>query len=196
MIEMCQTNYQNSPSDLKKIDEFERTYRSQDAIKWYTTNSFLHRLINNSLRLENIDTLFKLRYYIYDLHNQLAQLQIQYIQALPTDQSVLTLYRGQRMTITELERLRKSVEPLISMNSFLSTTTNVEAAIFFAGDGSLDNLESEASVRYQITADTRLPHSIPFAKIDYLSVYKNEGEVLFSMASAFRIDQVEQYGDL
>ena len=196
MIEMCQKNYQNSPSDLKKIDEFERTYRSQDAIKWYTSGSFLHRLINNSLRFEDIDTLFKLRYYIYDLHNQLAQLQIQYIETLSADQSVLTLYRGQRMTIIELKKLQKNVDTLISMNSFLSTTTNAEAAIFFAGDGSLDNPETEVSVLYQITVDTRLPHSIPFAKIDYLSVYENEDEVLFSMASVFRIDQVEQYGNL
>ena len=76
MIEMCQRNYQKSRSDLNNIGEFKRIYRSQDAVKWYTTDSFLYRLINNSLRFEGIDTLFKLSYYIYDLHNQLAQLQI------------------------------------------------------------------------------------------------------------------------
>ena len=100
------------------------------------------------------------------------------------------------MTITELKKLQKNVDTLISMNSFLSTTTNAEAAIFFAGDGSPDNPETEVSVLYQITVDIRLPHSIPFAKIDYLTVYENEDEVLFSMASVFRIDQVEQYGNL
>ena len=73
MIEMCRLKYSDSLPDLNKIDGFERTYNHQDAAEWYTTDSFLYRLLNNSLRLEDIDTIFKLRYYIYDLHNQLAQ---------------------------------------------------------------------------------------------------------------------------
>ena len=196
MIEMCRLKYVDSPSDLKKIDEFEQTYRHEDASKWYTTDSFLYRLLNNSLRLEDIDTLFKLRYYIYDLHNQLAQLQIPYVRSLPSDKSILTLYRGQRMTITELNKLQENVGKLISKNSFLSTTSDVTAAIFFSGDGSLDNPDGEASVLYEITVDTKIPHMIPFARIDYLSVYEDEDEFLFSMASVFQIEQVEQYGNL
>jgi hypothetical protein len=70
MIEMCQTKYADSPIDLKEIEKFKQIYSHQDAAKWYTTDSFLYRLFNDSLRLEDIDTLFKLRYYIYDLHNQ------------------------------------------------------------------------------------------------------------------------------
>jgi hypothetical protein len=196
MIEMCRLKYTDSPVDLRKIDEFEQTYSHRDAIKWYTTDSFLYRLLNNSLRLEDIDTLFKLRYYIYDLHNQLAQLQISYIQSLPINEPILTLYRGQRINITELKKLRENVGKLISMNSFLSTTNDVQAAVFFSGDGSLDNPETEVSVLYQISIDIRVPHSIPFAKVNYVSVYKDEDEVLFSMASVFEIGAVEQYGNL
>jgi hypothetical protein len=96
----------------------------------------------------------------------------------------------------ELEKLHKNVGNLISMNSFLSTTNDVQAAVFFSGDDSLDNPKIEVSVLYQITVDTSVPHSIPFAEIDYLSVYEHEDEVLFSMASVFRIDAVEQYGKL
>ncbi len=185
MIQMCRLKYANSSTDLDKIDEFEQIYRHENAIKWYTTESFLYRLLNKSLRLENIDTLFKLRYYIYDLHNQLAQLQILYIQSLPTNQSILTLYRGQRMNIIELEKFHKNIGRLISMNSFLSTTNDVLAAVFFADDDSLNNPETEVSVFYQITVDTNVSHSILFAKIDYLSVYEDEDEVIFSMASVF-----------
>jgi hypothetical protein len=196
MIEVCRQQYANSSTDLGEIGKFEKTYCHEDAIRWYTTDSFLYRLLNNSLRLEDIDTLFKLRYYIYDLHNQLAQLQISFIQSLLINESILTLYRGQRMKITELAKLRENVGKLISMNNFLSTTNDVVAAVFFSGDGSLDNPETEVSVLYQITVDTNVPHSIPFAKINYLSVYEDEDEVLFSMASVFRIDTVEQYGKL
>ena len=196
MIEMCRSKYADSPVDLKMIDKFEQTYRHQDAAKWYTTDSFLYRLLNNSLRLEDIDTLFKLRYYIYDLHNQLAQLQIPYIQSFPSDKPIITLYRGQRMKIIELNKLRENVGKLISKNSFLSTTNDVQAAIFFSGDGFLDNAETDVSVLYQITIDTSVPHSIPFAKIQYESIFEDEDEVLFSIASVFRIDEVKQNGNL
>jgi hypothetical protein len=196
MIEMCRLKYVDSPVDLRKIDEFEQTYTHQDAAKWYTTDSFLYRLLNNSLRLEDIDTLFKLRYYIYDLHNQLAQLEIPYIQSFPINEPILTLYRGQRMKITELKKLRENVGKLISKNSSLSTTNRVPAAALVSGDGSLDNAETDLSVVYQITINIRVSHSIPFAKIQYKSIFEDEDEVLFSIASVFHIDTVEQYGNL
>jgi hypothetical protein len=46
------------------------------------------------------------------------------------------------MTVIELKKLRKNVGKLISKNSFLSTTNDVQAAVFFPGDGSLDNAET------------------------------------------------------
>ncbi|CAF1409872.1 unnamed protein product [Adineta steineri] len=196
MIEMCRLKYEKSENDLAKINEFERSYRHSDAIEWYTKNSFLYRLLHQALRTEDIDTIFKLRYYIYDLHNQLAQLHTSYLHSLPSDQPILTLYRGQRMKIIELSRLQQNVDKLISMNNFLSTTNNVTAAIFFAGDGCLNDSDEEISVIYQITTDTGVPHSIPFAKIQYKSIFQDEDEILFSMASVFRIDDVEQYGAL
>ncbi|CAF1238414.1 unnamed protein product [Adineta steineri] len=196
MIEMCRSKYENSLTDLEKINEFERSYQHSQAIEWYTTNSFLYRLLHQALRMEDIDTIFKLRYYIYDLHNQLVQLHTSYLHSLPSDQRILTLYRGQRMKITELTRLQENVHKLISMNNFLSTTNNVTAAIFFAGDGCLNDPNGEVSVVHQITIDTSVPHSIPFAKIQYESIFEDEDEVLFSMASVFRIDNVEEYETL
>ncbi|CAF1066608.1 unnamed protein product [Adineta steineri] len=196
MIEMCRLKCENNSADFEKINEFESSYQHSDALEWYTTNSFLYRTLHQALRMEDIDTIFKLRYYIYDLHNQLAQLHTSYLQALPSDQPILTLYRGQRMKTTELTRLQENVDKLISMNNFLSTTNNVTAAVFFAGDGSLNDTDKEISVLYQITIDTSVPHSIPFAKIQYKSIFQDEDEVLFSMASVFRIDNVEKYGAL
>jgi hypothetical protein len=102
------------------------------------------------------------------------------------------------MKVIELKKLRKNVGKLISKNSFLSTTNDVQAAVFFSGDGSLDNAETDISVLYQITIDTHVPHSIPFAQIQYESIFEDEDEdeVLFSIASVFRIDTIEQYGNL
>ncbi|UJR24415.1 hypothetical protein I4U23_005791 [Adineta vaga] len=196
MIEMFQYKYADSPNDLKKIDEFNKTFRKENAIKWYTSDSFLYRILHETLRLEDIDTIFKLRYFIHDLHNLLVELQTPFIQSLHKDQRILTLYRGQRMKMNELKKLQENVGKLISMNSFLSTTNNVQAAVFFAGDGLLEDPTSEVSVIYQITIDLCVAHSIPFSKIDYQSIYEDEEEVLFSMASVFQIDTIEQYGSL
>ncbi|CAF1172911.1 unnamed protein product [Adineta steineri] len=196
MIEICRSKYKNSSDDLEKINEFESSYQHSDAIEWYTTNSFLYRLLHQALRMEDIDSILKLRYYIYDLHNQLAQLHTSYLHSLPSDQPILTLYRGQRMKTTELTRLQENIDKFISMNNFLSTTNDVTAAVFIAGDGFLNDPDEEISVVYQITIDTSVLHSIPFAKIQYESIFQDEDEVLFSMASVFRIDNVEKYGAL
>ncbi|UJR32703.1 hypothetical protein I4U23_020162 [Adineta vaga] len=146
-------------------------YSHQNAIKWYTTGCFLYRLLHETPRLSKKEP-------------------------LSSDKTVLTLYCGQRMKIDELRDHKKNVGKFIAKNSFLFTTSDISAAIFFAGDGALDNAEEEVSVIYQITVDTSVPHSIPFAKVKYLSVYENEDEVLFSMASVFEIENVEQYGSL
>ncbi|CAF3484363.1 unnamed protein product [Rotaria sp. Silwood1] len=144
MIETCRQNYVDSSTDLKRIEEFEHTYRHEDALRWYTADCFLYRLLNESLRKEDIDSIFKLRYFIYDLHNQLAQLQISYIQSLPSDQPILTLYRGQRIKTTQLDQLAANVNNLISMNSFLSTTSDRTAALFFSGHETLNSIHSRS----------------------------------------------------
>jgi hypothetical protein len=196
MIKMCQEQYADSGSDQRSIDQFEKSYQYDDSIRWYTADSFLYRLLHRSIRMENIDHIFKLRYFIHDLHNQLAEQHLPYVQSLPQHQSILTLYRGERMQVAALDALRHNTGQLISMNSFLSTTDDCVAAVFFAGDGALDQPGIEVSVVYQITVDTAIPHSIPFAKIQSQSIYEQEAEVLFSMAAVFRIDEVAQYGSL
>jgi hypothetical protein len=82
---------------------------------------------------------------------------------------------------------------LVSTNSFLSTTSDYEAALFSAGDEYLD--DNFVSVIYKIEVDTTLIHSVPFAKIDYKSIFKDEDEVLFSMAAVFRVGKIEQIKD-
>ncbi|CAF1637541.1 unnamed protein product, partial [Didymodactylos carnosus] len=89
-----------------------------------------------------------------------------------------------------LEKLRNNIGGLVSMNSFLSTTNDREAAIFFAGGGILGNPETHVSVLYEMTIDTSI-QSVPYAKIDYTSIFSDEDEVLFSMASVFKIGEIE-----
>ena len=40
LLEFSRSKYQNDPIELRKIDDFEENYRSEDAAKWYTRDSF------------------------------------------------------------------------------------------------------------------------------------------------------------
>ena len=81
----------------------------------------------------------------------------------------------------------------MSTNSFLSTTRDYQAALFFAGDGYIQG--SYLFVIYEISLHTTVTHSVPFTGIEYKSIYKDEDEVLFSISAVFRIGKTEQIDD-
>ena len=91
------------------------------------------------------------------------------------------------MNLHEIQQMQQAEGNLVSTNSFLSTTNDYEAALFFAGAGNVDT-----SVIYGIEVDITKKHSVPFAQIDYLSIFKEEDEVLFSMGAVFRVGQTKQ----
>ena len=193
MLEMCKAKFASNPAELAYIGIFEKTYIEKNAITWYTKDCFLYRLLNESLWTESIDLIVKLRYFIQDLHNQLAELHSVFLQSLPPGHQMLTLYRGLIMTMSELEKFRQNETNFVSNNSFLSTTRDYEAALFFSGDGRVE--EPQVSVIYKIFVDTSIAHSVPFAAIEYKSIYGDEDEVLFSMAAVFRIGRTKQLDD-
>ncbi|CAF4312562.1 unnamed protein product [Rotaria magnacalcarata] len=177
------------------IDVFAQNYRREDAAYWYSRDWFLFRTLNEALHQENYDTIIKLRCFIRDLHNQLAALQIDYLQSSPHNQPNIVLYRGQTIPRSEIEWLQRYQCSLISMNSFLSTTNSYQAAVFFSGEGTADVDQGYVSVIFEILVDTRLPLNVPFARINYQSIFQDEEEILFSMATTFRIQDVEKIRD-
>ncbi|CAF1217813.1 unnamed protein product [Adineta ricciae] len=193
LLDVCREAYAKDTVELKKIYHFDATYDPRDAIKWYTVDCFLYQLINRALRNENIDWIFKLRYFIHDLHNQLAQMQMEFLRQLPSNQRVLQLYRGLRMHLCELHQLQQNRGQLVSTNTFLSTTSDYEAALAFSGDGNEEG--NSISVIYRIVVDTTMKQSIRFASIDYQSIFKDEDEVLFSMSAVFSVGERKQLRD-
>ncbi|CAF1146970.1 unnamed protein product, partial [Didymodactylos carnosus] len=101
MLDKCRQYYKDNLRQLEKIENFQREYKSSDdAIRWYTAESFLYLSVNNALRSENIDELYTYRFYIVDLCTQLSSIYKQQRQ-LKHDQSELVVYRGQFMTYDE-----------------------------------------------------------------------------------------------
>ena len=192
MINECRLQYKKNISELRKIDDFNNNYTTNNAIAWYTRDCFLYRLLNKAFRTQNIDFIFKYRFFIADLYNQLTVLHSESTFPTNDDEKILTVYRGQWMTRDELRTFQENINELISINTFFSTSMSSEIACGFA-DGVLDHPYLE-SVLMEISIDTTIS-TRPFANVKDLSFLKNENEVLLLAGTIFHVDEVEKNSD-
>lgn len=191
LLTICRRTYANNKEQLKNINEFERHYSSDKAVWWYTKESCFYKMLNKALREQDIDTLFAFRFYITDLYKQLIDLH-----ARPDAPQILRVYRAQCVSIGELHRLHTSVGEFISMNSFLSTTTERErAASFLAQNKSASTTEQSHHVLFEIDIDPLL-QTKPYADISTHSRYPNEHEVLFMLGCIFRMRKIWREGNV
>jgi len=181
LIKLCKNEYQANNAELILVCEFEKDYRSDKALWWYTRDSFLYRMLNKALRIQNIDLLFLFRFVIRDIYQQLKLYQ---------QQSPIRVFRGQVMSIDELNTLRRSINNFISINSFFSTSINRHKALGFLN--STEITSDLFRVLFVIDADPRSIKSKPFADIRSLSYYPDECEVLFMIGSIFRLIKIEE----
>ena len=188
LLKECRREYQDDETELIKIREFEETYHAANVIAWYTRDAFLYRLLNRALRTRDISIIFQFRFVLVDLHNRLSDLHTKYIQSLDQTSS-LTVYRGQGLTVAELNKLKTNIHGQIAMNSFTSTSTSSAIALNFAGNGTGRPLIE--SVLFEIECSIRVSKK-PFANIQEYSYLKTENEVLFTIGTIFRIESVEQ----
>ena len=107
--------------ELKIINEFEKNYSPNRSIWWYTRQSFLYRLLNKALRVQNIDLIYLFRFFIRDIQKQLEKNKCT---------STIRVYRGQLMSKDEIEILKNSIGEFISINSFFSTSLNRQLSSF------------------------------------------------------------------
>ncbi|CAF1436059.1 unnamed protein product [Rotaria sp. Silwood1] len=199
MIAECRKIYHNNESVQKSIDNFEKYYCPIKAFEWYTCDSFVYRLLNKALRTQDIDIIFKFRFFINDLHNQIEELHHRYLDTLDSTMNhQLTVYRGQLLSLTELNVLKRSVNGLISMNSFLSTTLNQELAKVFADTGDTSNKPSSLqSVLFIIDINSMSKETTPFAILkQFWCCQGDEDEVLFSIGAIFKIQSVKQHENM
>ncbi|CAF1215544.1 unnamed protein product [Rotaria sordida] len=150
LIDTCEKYYCNRKHDLIMIERFRATFKPEDAIKWYTTNCFLFRLLNRALRTEDVNLLFAFRFYIIVLCKALVSEK----QKLSSDTD-LKLFQGQKMAVTEFECLQKRIGSFITTNGFLSTSLDADVALMFAGHGAPCQ-ESYCIILFEIQVIERL----------------------------------------
>ena len=158
----------------KKIEDFCLKYKSSSALSYYTEDSFFYRVINSALRQKRYDVIYQYRHAIIDIIKCLRG-------PLPSedDRVSMTLYRGQLISIFELETLKNNVGELVSCPSFLSTSFDKELAKTYSGGGSHDD-PCLASVILRLHLNTGQPIR-PYAWINNSA----EDEVLFSPGTKF-----------
>lgn len=183
----CHRIFAHEQSILRVVDEFDKTYTPQRAVYWYTRVGFLYNLTNQALRQQNIEALLLLHFFIRDLDLQLLTAMDQ----VKTDvwKQQANLYRGQRMSVDEIEDLKASYE-MGFFYSFVSTTKNIEVARMFSGGGQIMKDEPLQPVLFHFECSTlKLTRGV--ANIQHLSDNEAEEEILFSPLYSFSVRHVD-----
>ncbi|CAF2742817.1 unnamed protein product [Rotaria sp. Silwood2] len=188
ILEICKNNYKGNQQEMKIIDEFEKTYKAENAIWWYTRESCFYRMLNKALRVQDFDILFALRFFITDIAKHIKSEYEKFIRT-GDNRNIIRVYRGQIIGNDELELMKNSIGEYLSMNSFLSTSRNRSTALHFTG------LTSEADNVQQILFEIEIdPHlqTKAFADISQISYFQSEDEVLIMLGALFRIEKVNE----
>ncbi len=178
--------FHDNIAEQGKLNCFINDYISTEAVHWYTKPGFLFQVLNRAFRTQNIDNIFKLRYFLQDLYNQLESEYVEQRDWLET----VTVYRGQLMYQDEFDALLKNstTGSLIAFNSFLSTTYYKHVASIFAGSEA-NTSNNEISVIFTIILNLK-KSKLPLVNITHLSSVQSENETLVAMGSVFKIDQI------
>ncbi|CAF1293789.1 unnamed protein product [Rotaria sordida] len=188
LIDICKKNDRENSLELSIINEFESTYKSENAIWWYTRECCFYRILNKALRIQDFDMLFLLRFFITDLSKQLNKEYDRCLREMPT-RDIIRVYRGQAIHVNELKLIKASIGEFISMNSFLSTSLRRSTALSFVNTIELhDEIDR---VLFEIDIDPRAKTKA-FSNIDQLSYFKCEDEVLIMLGALFRIESVNR----
>ncbi|CAF3025809.1 unnamed protein product [Rotaria sp. Silwood2] len=184
MRQQCQLEYSTNAKQPEYIHNFEKNCVNDDAINWYTKDSFVHRLVNEAFCKRNIDLICKFRYVIILIYNQLKKLSRQ-----QQKENHSTVYRGQILGKRDLESLQSNIGYLISVNSSMSTSLNKKVAHAFIHG-------AETGVIFEIDLLKGNNNDLhPFADISQLSAYSGEKEILFFPGAVFCVDSVEKEND-
>ena len=192
MIEHLRFISVDNETSRNQIDDFEQNYHSNAAIQWYTRETCLYKLVNRALRYEDMESIIKYRFFIIDLYQKLDELYQQMIEQIRySEAKIITYYRGQTLSSSEVERFKEHIGGLVSFNAFFSTSLSLDIALMFAGTSIEEDDFSLRSVLFCIEVDSSIERTQPFANIDLYSVNEDEDEVLFSVGSVFRVEKVE-----
>ncbi|CAF3417209.1 unnamed protein product [Rotaria socialis] len=182
-IGFCREKYAKNKGELKIINEFDEHYQNHSPIWWYTRECFLSKMLDKAMRMQDIDILFKMKFFLRDLHQQIEQLH----STMPTN-IFHVLYRGQGLFNEQFEILKTNIHGTLSFNNFFLANSSHDISLRFA-QHSLDR-DNIVAVIFEIHIDPSI-RSTPFISLDGIGYFPTETDILFSLHSIFRIQDVE-----
>lgn len=175
-----------------QLQEFQQQYQRKTPIWWYTGENFLYGMLNYALRSLDMETITKMGFFIRNLQQQLKNLH--------GEQSIsfrgqFIVYRGQKTSWEDFQNLFNTKNGFISFNNFLLTTTDRKDAMVSAQRAL--KCKENVGVIFIMNIDPKKVSSstTPFALIDRCSFSRRDNEILFSMHTIFRIDNIKQTGN-
>ncbi|CAF1524334.1 unnamed protein product [Adineta ricciae] len=188
LINICKKTYINDTEVLNIIDEFEKNYTANEAVWWYTRDACFYRMINKALRNQDFDMLFTFRCFITDIAKQVQNGYEDFIRTNGS-RSLIKVYRGQMISMNELELMKNNIDGFLSMNSFLSTSRDRAVAIHFARTS--QGRSRMRAILFEIEIDPKL-RTKAFADISKKSDYQSEHEVLIMLGALFCIKSITE----
>jgi hypothetical protein len=184
MIRVCRAYYAGNITENSNIDEFEANYTQDQAVTWYTRSSFVYKMLKKVLRLFDLNKLYAFGFYIRDLQKQLEKWH-----RVPS--KAFSVYRGLTMSLVNIAQLQANVGNLVAPNGFLSTSRNSDIAMKYAKkQGILEQDDKFCNVLLEIEINTDVSLSCIFADIAHVSAFAEEREILFSIGTVFRVNEV------
>jgi tetratricopeptide (TPR) repeat protein len=192
LFDRCREHYRDKPLMLLKIEEFQQECQrdnDENALHWYTKNSFVYDCLNTVLRQENISQVYSYRYIIKLLCRQLTEQHKKFIKKYKKkEKTSLRLYRGVHLKPDEIDFLTRNTNNLIAFNGFVSTTKKQDIAEQFIQHRWKEGCKPVLII---IKIDMTTEYSVAFADISKFSKYPEEAEVLLSIGSVFRVESVD-----
>jgi Flp pilus assembly protein TadD len=140
----------------------------------------------------DVDIIIKMGFFIGDLHRQIEHLHTKQFNEQQSS-TTFTVYRGQGMSKEHFEQMKKTKGGLMAFNNFLSTSKMRDISFNFARQAVPNS--NLVAILFVMTIDPSTS-TTSFASINDVSYFKDtEDEILFSMHSVFRINDIKSMGE-
>jgi len=190
-LTFCQDEFKENVKELRNVDKIQNEYHNKTPIWWYTCETFLYKILNQALRLMDINIILQMGFFVCDLHQQIAALHTEQFTG-HTSSNSFVVYRGQGLSHKDFDQMKQNKGGLLAFNNFLSTSKQREVSLKFIRRATAKS--DLIPVLFVMNIDPTIKQT-PFANIADVSAMKREDEILFSMHSVFRIGQIQIFNE-
>lgn len=175
LVAMVKEHYRENAKILQSINEFNRSYKRNDALQWCFASPFPSRFLHQALRNCEIEHLDRCRFLFMD---------VSYVVHRPNDRQISRdLYRGMKLTNELLDRLANHTGKLICPQPYFFWIKSKMTALKFA---SSPNYRTDLNpVLFKISCE-------PSISIGEISMKNSPTQIVFDLYSVFKVIYVNR----